>query len=176
LIRGVCYLVLPADCDMTADKEQPRLYLDIDGVVLRRRPGNLRTRDAFEIAPHAPLFLTWAVQNFDVRWLSSRCQAGDAQEACHALRYALGLPALPADWRFVQAIPAVRWGTRKIDAIDLSSDFFWLDDDHGDEALAILTEHGKADRAIHVNVDRDPDALLRARQMLAKTRGLWRSR
>jgi hypothetical protein len=152
----------------------PTLLLDIDGVLLRRRPGNFRVRDAFEVAPHALLFATWAIQNFEVRWLSSRCQTGDARQVSDAFRYALPATELPADWRFVQAIPAVRWGTRKIDAIDLSSDFFWLDDDHGDEALAILTEHGKADRAIHVNVDRDPDALLRARQMLAKTRGLWR--
>jgi hypothetical protein len=155
---------------------RPTLYLDIDGVLLRRRPGNFRVRDAFEVAPHALLFATWAIQNFEVRWLSSRCQTGDARQVSDAFRYALPATELPADWRFVQAIPAVRWGTRKIDAIDLSSDFFWLDDSHGDEALAILTEHGKADRAIHVNVDRDPEALLRARQMLAKTRGLWRSR
>jgi hypothetical protein len=152
----------------------PRLYLDIDGVLLRRRPGNFRVRDAFEIAPYALLFLTWAVQNFDVRWLSSRCQSGDAQHVCDAFRYALPATDLPTEWRFVETIPPVRWGTRKIDAIDLASDFYWCDDAHGDEALAILTEHGKADRAIHVNVDRDPEALLRARQILAKARGLRR--
>jgi hypothetical protein len=152
----------------------PTLYLDIDGVLLRRRPGNFRVRDAFEVAPYAPLFLTWAVQNFDVRWLSSRCQTGDAQQVCDAFRYALPATKLPADWRVLESIPAVQWGARKIDAIDLSSDFYWLDDAHGDEALAILTANGKADRAIEVNVDRDPEALLRARQMLAKAIGLWR--
>jgi hypothetical protein len=146
----------------------PRLYLDIDGVLLRRRRGNFRMRDAFEVAPYALLFLTWAIGNFDVRWLSARCQLGDAQQVCDAFRYALPATELPADWRFVEAIPAVRWGTRKIDAIDLSSDFYWLDDAHGDEALAVLTKHGRADRAIHVNVDRDPEALLRARQVLAR--------
>jgi hypothetical protein len=150
----------------------PTLFLDIDGVCLRRRPGNFRVRDAFEVAPYAPLFLTWAVQNFDVRWLSSRCQSGDAQQVCHAFRYALPARELPADWRFVEGIPAIRWGARKIDVIDLSSDFFWLDDAHGDEALAILAAHGKADRAIEASVDRDPEALLRARQVLAEACGL----
>jgi hypothetical protein len=152
----------------------PTLYLDIDGVLLRRRPGNFRVRDAFEVAPYASMFLIWAVHNFDVRWLSSRCQSGDAQEVCHAFRYALPATELPAEWRFIESIPAVQWGARKIDAIDLSSDFFWLDDDHGDEALATLTEHGRADRAVHIDVDRDPEALLRARQILAKAHGLWR--
>jgi hypothetical protein len=146
----------------------PTLYLDIDGVLLRRRRGNFRVRDAFGVAPHALLFLTWAVQNFDVRWLSTRCQSGDAQQVCDAFRYALPATELPADWRFVEAIPAVQWGARKIDAIDLSSDFYWCDDAHGDEALAMLTKRGKADRAIHVSVERDPEALLRARQILAR--------
>ena len=152
----------------------PTLFLDIDGVLLRRRPGNFRVRDAFEVAPYALLFLTWAVQNFDVRWLSSRCQSGDAQQVCHAFRYALPARELPADWRLIETIAAACWGERKIDAIDPSSDFFWLDDAHGDEALAILTAHGKADRAIEVSVDRDPEALLRARQILAEAIGLWR--
>jgi hypothetical protein len=87
---------------------------------------------------------------------------------CHAFRYALPARELPADWRFIEIIPAVRWGTRKIDAIDLSANFFWCDDAHGEEALAILAEHGRADRAIHVNVDRDAEGLLRARQILAR--------
>jgi hypothetical protein len=93
---------------------------------------------------------------------------GDAQQVCDAFRYALPATELPADWRFVASIPAVEWGARKIDAIDLSSDFYWCDDAHGDEALAILTVHGRADRAIEVNVDRDPEGLLRARQILAR--------
>jgi hypothetical protein len=146
----------------------PTLFLDIDGVCLRRRPGNFRVRDAFEVAPHALLFLTWAVQNFDVTWLSSRCQSGDAQQVCHAFRYALPATELPADWRFLESIPAVQWGARKIDAIDLSIDFYWLDDNHEPEALALLASHGKSDRAIEVSVDRDPEALLRARQILAQ--------
>jgi hypothetical protein len=146
----------------------PTLFLDIDGVILRRRAGVFRVRDAFEVAPHALLFLSWAVQNFDVRWLSSRCQSGDARQVCDAFRYALPATELPADWRFLESIPAVQWGARKIDAIDLSSDFYWCDDAHGEEALAIMAAHGKANRAIHVNVDRDPEALLRARQILAR--------
>jgi hypothetical protein len=157
---------------MFSEINRPFLYLDIDGVLLRHRPGNFRVRDAFEMAPYALLFLTWAVQNFDVRWLSSRCQSGDAQQVCDAFRYALPATELPADWRFLESIPAVQWGARKIDAIDLSSDFYWCEDDHGEVALAILRKHGKAGRAIEVSVDRDPEALLRARQILAKACGV----
>src|SRR6202040_332219 len=103
-----------------------------------------------------------AVANFNVHWLSSRCQGGNAQQVCHAFRYALGVRELSPDWHLLDAIPAIRWQVRKVDAIDLSSDFFWADDNHGEEALAILAAHGRADRAIETNVDRDPDALLKS--------------
>ncbi len=89
----------------------------------------------------------------------------------HAFRYAVAAPELPPEWRFVQEIPAVKWGARKIDAIDLSSDFYWVDDDHGVEALTVLTNHGKASRAVEINVNRDPEDLLRAIRVLAKAVG-----
>jgi hypothetical protein len=153
---------------------RPTLFLDVDGVVLRRRSGQMRARDAFEIAPHPLHFLRWVIKNFDVRWLSSRCQGGDAQEVCHAFRYALGARDLPLDWRFLETIPAARWGRRKVDAIDLSTNFYWVDDAHGEDALAFLGSRGRADRAIETNVDRDPDALLKAMHQLADAIGVPR--
>jgi hypothetical protein len=71
----------------------------------------------------------------------------------------------------IEKIPAMRWGSRKIDAIDLSNDFYWVDDDHGVEALSILAAHGKADRAIEVSVDRDREALRHAMDKLEQIRG-----
>ena len=47
------------------------------------------------------------------------------------------------------------------------SNFYWVDDAHGDDALAFLASHGRADRAIEANVDRDPDALLETMHRLA---------
>jgi hypothetical protein len=61
--------------------ERPILYLDIDGVILRRRLTSARVRDAFEVARHAPEFLHWAVTHFDARWLSSRCELGESKES-----------------------------------------------------------------------------------------------
>lgn len=153
---------------------RPILFVDIDGVILRERPNAVRARDAFEVASHALLFLSWTVENFDVRWLSAHCQGGDAEQACHAIRYALPATTLPMEWRLVEAIPAVPWGERKIDAIDLSADFLWIDDNHGPDALAILAACGMDHRAIEVNVNREPDDLLRALRILAQARGLWR--
>jgi hypothetical protein len=78
------------------------------------------------------------------------------------------------DWRFLQTIPATRWGHRKVDASDLSVDFYWVDDAHGEDALAVLTLRGKADRAVQTSVDRDPDALLKAMHQLADAIGMPR--
>jgi hypothetical protein len=77
-------------------------------------------RDAFEIARHASFFLLWVVENFDVRWLSSRCQSGDGQRVGDAFRYVLAARA-SADWRFLESVPATPYGSRKIDAIDVTS-------------------------------------------------------
>src|ERR1700680_1469575 len=152
---------------MTNGVERPILFLDVDGVLLRRRSGNMRGRDAYEVAPHSLRFLSWVIKCFDLQWLSSRCQGGNATEVCHAFRYALGVRELPKDWHILDTIPAARWTTRKVDAIDLSTDFYWVDDNHGEAALAFLASHGRADRAIETNVDRDPEALLETMHRLA---------
>jgi hypothetical protein len=159
---------------MTTRIERPILFLDVDGVLLRRRSGNMRGRDAYEIARHSLPFLEWVITNFNVHWLSSRCQGGNAQEVCHAFRYALGVREFSPDWHPLDTIPAARWERRKVDAIDLSTDFYWVDDNHGEEALAILAAHGRADRAIETNVDRDRDALLGATKRLAEAKGARR--
>jgi hypothetical protein len=66
----------------------PILYLDIDGVCLKRRHRSVGMFDAFEIAPGCLDFLIWATAKFRVRWLSMRTSFGrrsDPQIRCLAL-------------------------------------------------------------------------------------------
>jgi hypothetical protein len=63
----------------------PLLYLDIDGVLLRRRHRGIF--DAFEIAPDCVDFLAWATPRFQCRWLSSRCRRGC--QTVHAALFAM---------------------------------------------------------------------------------------
>jgi hypothetical protein len=69
----------------------PILYLDIDGVLLRRRHTGMF--DAYEIAPGCLDFLEWATARFQCRWLSSRCRAGwpdGTRRAFHPCRCSIG--------------------------------------------------------------------------------------
>ena len=53
---------------------RPILFIDVDGVLLRRRhPGIF---DAFELAPDCLKFLEWATARFRCFWLTSRARTG----------------------------------------------------------------------------------------------------
>jgi hypothetical protein len=107
------------------------LYLDIDGVLLRRRHAGIF--DAFEIAPDCLDFLEWATSLFRCRWLSSRCRVGWPDGTRRAFRHA-GAPLDDPRWQVLNLIEPAVWTVNKPDAIDPTSDFWWLDDDPTDDA------------------------------------------
>ncbi|MBP2303497.1 hypothetical protein [Azospirillum picis] len=147
---------------------RPLLYLDIDGTLLRRRTGIAGLRDAYEVDPDAHRFLTWAVEHFDCRWLSTRTHAGDADGARRAFRHALGVSTLPEEWAGVfRLIAAVAWSTSKIEAIDLdhSAGWFWIDDAPGAADIAALSALNVEDHLIRIN-DRDQRPLMRVKAVL----------
>jgi hypothetical protein len=138
----------------------PLLYLDIDGVLLRRRhPGMF---DAFELAPHCLEFLEWSTPRFVCRWLSSRCRLGFLDGTRRAFLSA-GAPLGDPRWAVLNLIEPAPWSANKTEAIDPISDFWWVDDDPTEHDRAWLRAHHRQDRLIEVSCDRDPDALLQAR-------------
>ena len=66
------------------------LHLDLDGLILRRtgRPG-FGGRREFEIAPGAMAFLSWASENFNCFWLTSRPRNGGYKDIDMAFRLAI---------------------------------------------------------------------------------------
>jgi hypothetical protein len=60
------------------------------------------------------------------------------------------------------------WSAEKTEAIDPAADFWWLDDDPSDHDRDWLRANGRQDRLIVISVDRDPDALLKARSRLLR--------
>jgi hypothetical protein len=96
------------------------MYLDIDGVLLRRRHRGIF--DAFEIAPNCLDFLEWATSLFQCRWLSSRCRAGWPDGTRRAFRHA-GAPLDIPRWQVLRLIEPALWSVNKTDAIDPASDF-----------------------------------------------------
>jgi hypothetical protein len=141
----------------------PFLFLDIDGVLLRRRHAGLF--DGFEIAPGCREFLEWATMRFQCRWLSARCRAGWPDGSRRAFRLA-GADLDDPRWTVLDLIEPAAWRVSKMEAIDPSADFWWLDDDPTECDREWFRFHCREDRLIQISADHDPGALAVARAML----------
>ena len=143
--------------------DPPILFLDIDGVLLRRRHSGMF--DGYEIARGCLEFLEWATIRFRCRWLSARCRKGFLDGSHRAFRQAGGSLSDPR-WQVLHLIEPAMWSAEKTEAIDPVSDFWWLDDDPSEHDHDWLRANGRQDRLIEMSVDRDPDALLEVRSRL----------
>ena len=139
------------------------LYLDIDGVLLRRRHSGMF--DGFELAPGCLDFLEWATSRFRCHWFSMRCRPGFLDGSRRAFR-AAGAPLDDPRWAVLNRIEPAAWSIHKTEAIDPASEFWWVDDNVTEDDLDWLRAHHREDRLTQVSSDRDPDALLDARSLL----------
>ena len=73
-----------------------------------------------------------------------------------------------AGWttELIKAIRPAPWGEEKVSGIDLSRDFFWVDDDPDDGTMAALMAVGKSSRLIVASTDQRPDDLERVKRLL----------
>ncbi len=131
-----------------------KLYLDIDGVLLTAK----HTRPAPDVAA----FVAFVTQHFDCYWLTTHCKGDRAT----ALRYlAAYLP--PSSLVELEAVQPTNWDALKTEAIDLSSDFYWLEDRPFQAEMACLEAAGVADRLVLVNLD-TPEALRQIQDTLCQ--------
>jgi len=141
--------------------KKPKLFIDIDGVLLGKK-----TPDDHKIclAGGARDFLVYALWHFDCYWLTSHANRGDAGPALAALR-----PF--SDKTFMEMakiVKPVTWKTLKTEAIDLKSDFYWLDDQLLQMEREILEKAGRLDRWIRVDTRANHSDLIRAKRNLAQ--------
>lgn len=115
-----------------------KCYIDIDGVILKRRKE--------EPVDNVHKLISFLVSYFDCYWLTTHCK-GDSQTAIDYLSEYLS----EADLQLLQSVKATNWDTFKTDAIDFTSDFYWIDDWAMTAEKEILSMHGKADSIILVN-------------------------
>ena len=146
------------------------LYIDLDGVILRRS-GRIEFggKTGFDVAPGAMEFLAWAVDHFNCYWLTSRSHDGGYSEIERAFRFAIPTNTIPGDIKdLIRAIRPAPWGTAKVEGIDLSKPFFWLDDNPDQISVDALEEVGLASSLVRVSVDQRSDDLSRVWVWLEK--------
>jgi hypothetical protein len=147
---------------------RPVLYLDIDDTLLTYRHGWP------EAAPGAHEFLLWALEHFEIRWLTRWCPGGEMEDTLLGeLR-----KMIPLEQETAGAIRGFSWefSNSKLDGIAwlehsvLERPFLWLEDEYGvgDFELDFLAEHGWRASYVHCNVTRDPHALLRVHEELKR--------
>jgi hypothetical protein len=146
------------------------LYLDLDGVILRRT-GNteFNGRVEFDVAPGAMEFLSWGVTNFQCYWLTSRSHDGTYDEIERAFRFAVPTNNMAPETRnLIRAIRPAQWGVEKVSGIGLTRDFYYVDDNPDSGSVAALKAAGKSSRLINASTDQHPDDLERVRKLLER--------
>lgn len=128
--------------------EKTKLYIDIDGVLLKNRED--------KAVEGISSFIRFIVSNFDCYWLTTHCK-GDAQTAMEYLSEYLTYE----DLKLLQKVKATYWNTLKTEAIDFTSDFYWIDDYAMNAEKEILQMKCKQDSLILVENDSDIPAIIK---------------
>lgn len=144
----------------------PVLYLDLDDTLISWAGGR----------PHAALgareFILWALENFEVRWLTTWCPSGEMEDRLlHDLCRMLGLSPdrlrhiRGFDWEAADSkLNGIAW----LEHLVLERPFIWLEDDYGmrERERSVLSRHGLLDSYYCCNVTEHPDALAHLHETL----------
>lgn len=136
-----------------------KLYLDCDGVLLGKTdPDDSR----IVLANHAGEFLEYCLSNFQCYWLTTHCNQADITNVVNLFKKY----ADDSVMSLIVSIRPTRWRTFKTEAIDLSSDFYWIDDQPMAYELEALKNNNVLHRWLKVDTRREPDDLIRGLGLL----------
>ena len=130
-----------------------KLYIDIDGVLLTLRNTQ---RPVYAVE-----FIDFITSEFDCYWLTTHCKDGNASQLMQYLSPYYDNKTL----EILKGVKPTVWVTAKTEAIDLESDFYWIDDYVFNFEKNVLDKHGKLERWIKVELNND-DELKRIRHVL----------
>lgn len=143
-------------------KSRPVMYLDVDDTLLRYPNG--READPI-VADGAREFFAWALDVYEVRWLTQWCRTGAmdddlVDDFCRMLDVEPSVvqSVRGLDWSFSDTkLDAIAW----LEHLVLHRPFLWVEDNYGVSALErrFLAEQGLADCWRRCNVTERPDAL-----------------
>ena len=132
---------------------KPNIYLDFDGVILANED---------HLSVGAEEFIKYAVENFDVYWLTTHCTDSDST---HAISYMMETAEDHMRPYFEKFIPTT-WSTNKTEAIDFSKPFLWYDDDCFTGERADLIKNNALNSWIEVDLQKYPDQLVHEIKLL----------
>jgi hypothetical protein len=148
---------------------RPILYLDLDDTVISWASGSPRA------ATGGREFILWALEQFEVRWLTTWCPSGIMDgKLLHDLARMLEVPV-----ETLREIEGFAWdatatklnGIAWLEHLVLGRPFVWLEDQYGftERERVALREMGMLDSYVHCNVSEDERALLRAWEALEES-------
>ena len=130
----------------TGDNKMIKLYLDIDGVLLTKK----QTR----ISDNCVEFLEYIVGRFDCYWLTTRCK-GDVNSTLESLSGFFDSRSIVN----LKKIKPTSWDSLKTEAIDISEEFYWLDDAPLQAEIDYLKKNGVLNRLFIVDLERKDELL-----------------
>lgn len=136
-------------------KPKTKIYVDIDGVLVTAK----ETRPAVHVAE----FIEFITENFSCYWLTTHCK-GESRHAISYLQRYLNKDLIEK----LSAFQPTNWDTSKMEAIDFSSDFYWLDDCPLQFEKKILEKNNCFSQLIVVNLN-NPDELLNVMKKLKQS-------
>jgi len=138
------------------------LYIDIDGVLLgAQAAGNHEVVQA----ERALEFLDFALKYFDCYWLTTHSRDGDTGNLMNYLKQYCN----DDFFEFAKLIKPTAWDTFKTEAVDFSTDFYWIDNQILQAEKDILSKHECLYRWIQVDTRKEPDGLKRVIAVLENT-------
>jgi len=133
--------------------QKPNIFLDIDGVILANEEN---------LSIGAEEFIKYAVENFDVYWLTTHCTQSDAT---HAINYVMRAGSESLRPHLEKLIPT-SWSDNKTEAIDFSKPFLWFDDDCYLAEKRDLEANNAFNSWVEVDLRNYPDQLQREIKLL----------
>jgi hypothetical protein len=126
-----------------------KLFLDIDGVLLGKREGQI------SLSAGATEFLNFVVDHFDCFWLTTHCQ-GEIAGPLERLRPYVD----PELMTLLQRIKPTRFNVLKTEALPHVGGFLWIEDSPLAAELAYLQRNQLLSCWLHVDTYRREDDLV----------------
>lgn len=120
-----------------------KIYLDIDGVILKKN---------LTIPEYGEEFIAYLITNYNCYWLTTHCK-GDTQDAINHLSQFYP----PSTVEQLKMIKQTNWESLKVEAVDLNSDFIWLEDYPFESEKIVLKKANKINSLITVDLKREDE-------------------